>query len=366
MMMSRPRCSPVKSRLWYDFFLSPIIPGYHWLVRSCGFWAVAWATLLTTITISACSNQYMHDDTASGISDVQTVSPLIEFIGPDFTQRSLEENQQHAEKLEGQRQELISQCMREAGFDYIPHPAPFGITGIRSGVDYQPNDYYWVTQWGYGIVDSPFGSTAQIIDMDGWNANNPNEELLAELSATERTAWRNALNGIAPIDSIDGAAVFPEEMTRAELGCSRWAANEVPFTAPGQDLLLTDEFAPLLEALSQMNIELQNNPSVLAVEEDWSNCMADAGFPGFSAQWMAKSRIESELSALPVDQRSGTERAVALQEREISMALVDLACRESTNFTDRQNAARLAAEEQFVADHRTELEAFRSAAEQRD
>jgi len=164
-------------------------------------------------------------------------------------------------------------------------------------------------------------------------------------------------------------------MTKEQLGCSRWASDQVPQTAPGQELLLSDEFAPLLEAINQMGRNLQEDPDMLATAQDWLDCMANAGYPEFGSsnyvgsiygrQYLASSSIESARGQLSEEQRIGTEQAAALQEREIALALADLDCRVAVDYTERRNAIQLAAETQFVEDNRPALEAFRSASEQR-
>jgi len=294
------------------------------------------------------------------------VSPLTEFIGLDWSQRSVEENQRLVADIEAQRQDLISGCMHDAGFEYIPNPSPILVGGIRTGADYRPNDRDWVTQWGYGIVDSPSGSVAQHLDMDEWNATDPNSALLDEMSPQEQSAWRDAFNGIAPIDVVDGVAIFPEDMTVEELGCSRWAQNQVPFVAPGQELLFTDEFAPLWDSIVQMQTTLNDSPEMLAVDQDWSNCMANAGFVGLRKPALAQAQVEIAWSQIPAEQRTGTDRAAELQEQEISLALADLDCRASTSYFERRNAITLATETQFVEDHRADLNALLSAREQRE
>ena len=54
----------------------------------------------------------------------------------------------------------------------------------------------------------------------------------------------------------------------------------------------------------------------------------------------------------------------ALGERELKLALIDLDCREKTSFATKSLEIQFALEEKFIAENKTELEAFKAAAEQ--
>ncbi len=54
----------------------------------------------------------------------------------------------------------------------------------------------------------------------------------------------------------------------------------------------------------------------------------------------------------------------ALGEEEVELALADLGCREETDYRQKAQDIQFELEEQFIADHESELEALRAAAEQ--
>ena len=56
--------------------------------------------------------------------------------------------------------------------------------------------------------------------------------------------------------------------------------------------------------------------------------------------------------------------AMGVIAMEVELALADLDCREETDYTDRSTDIARDAEQQFVDDHRSELEAMKAAAEQ--
>lgn len=94
--------------------------------------------------------------------------------------------------------------------------------------------------------------------------------------------------------------------------------------------------------------------------------MADAGEPGFATQQEATDSISQELNAYYENQTEYIEDDPALDElgeREIALALVDLDCREKVDYRAQYQKVTYALEEQFVADHKAELDAFKADAE---
>jgi hypothetical protein len=54
----------------------------------------------------------------------------------------------------------------------------------------------------------------------------------------------------------------------------------------------------------------------------------------------------------------------ALAEREVELALADLDCREETDYRDRHAAITREVEQQFIDDHKAELDAMIASVEQ--
>jgi len=332
------------------------------------------AVAAATLSMCACTAQTGNNSAATNTTnETQTapqVSPLSEFIGLGWEERPYEENQRIDAEREARKQELISQCMHEAGFDYVVYPAPTGNAGIRSGVDYRPDDIEWVSQWGYGIIDSPFGSVAKITDLNIWQANNPNNEFLAEMSDSERAAWQTALDGTS---APDGQPVAYEELPEEHWGCTRWAQSRVSTLPPGRELLTTDEFADLYRAIQELGNNWRASTDYVELNQDWAYCMADLGYPAKSAGFTmddpltAQMYVLQQTKALRIDRDQGIDVSAQLpklQELETETALDDLTCRDTTDYNNRKTAIVLAAENQFVNDYRAQLEAYRSAAEQ--
>ena len=307
-------------------------------------------------------------------SQLALQSPLDEFrsalVGSPWESELLPDN----ERLEvfsssiSQMENLIAQCMREAGFDYQPAPEAHQLT-LADG-SWRPNDRDWVAQFGY---DGWGLTSVQQANSPGWSRGiNPSQRLANNtLTESEMLAWNQAfyghiftvINALRAGESTEfSLGELHANPTRENVGCSGWAeAMIVP-----NDNQLTDirlEFAPLFAALSDMKFALANEIS--SADRDWANCMADSAFPNFERQIDAREfanerKAEFDLSYDGTD----TPERQRLREQLVELALADFDCRIATDFDGHQTERRIAAETRFVNDHRTELEALRSAVEQ--
>jgi len=290
--------------------------------------------------------------------------PLDEYLSPIWT-TSMAEAQQLEQELERNTQELIAQCMHEAGFDYVPFvPEPEPIVEVE---EERPDDLDWVTQWGYGLLWSPGGSI-QAVPIGGIGEDNPNYELLNSLSEAERAAYQIALDGppLSPVADGESGEMVTIVLER---GCRGWARMEANSRTPS-GVWNSDEFAPLREAVTSMSQADWVLNELAIINADWATCMADAGYLGLERQQDAKWVIYDEMSAtmLQVVQNGGdfatAPELAEYREREIEMALADLQCRERVNYRERTSDVAFEMQTQFVNDHRSELEAFRAAIEQ--
>jgi len=348
----------------------------------------AFGVLALTMTVAACGQAGATGDRAAPTASA-TVSPLNEILNVVWgTNLSQEEQQRRIDEQAIRREELIAQCMNDAGFDYTPNP---GNTTVSIGDDgmWQPDDREWVTQWGYGAVRSPWNArweaeeAARLDSGEVETWTDPNQELWNTMSESELQAWQEALWG-PPQDTLpegiisDEGQILDMDAWNANRGCNGLAWAEIDADS-AWSLTQADEFRDLFEAMDQMHQTVGDDPALAALELEWSNCMADAGHPGFTRQFDAQNSIFNELNGLwdEVDwetwnwETQGSPNPsnhpawAALQEREIELALTDLDCRESVDLRGRQEAIQFAAERQFIADHRAALDALVAAAEQR-
>jgi len=317
-------------------------------------------TAIVALGIAAgCAGAAPNDD-AAATTPVQ-LSPIEEFTAAAFgTGLSAEVQRQQAEELELRRQEIMAQCMNEKGFEYIPHVAIFG--GATDQGDIRPDDRDWVEQWGYGIVNTPSGSSRFFSVFADEMPANPNQGIWDNLSAAEAPLYWEALYGPPPepTEFIQGVAI---STGASEIGgCLRQAELEVP-----RNLMASSEFELLSEALNHFNTDFENNPEVVAADNDWANCMANRGHTGLTRQVDAERRTHNRfLDQFPTraSRNPSSPAVIEFQEQEIAIALNDLDCREQTDYRSRVADARFVAETQFVAENRAALEAFRAAAEE--
>jgi len=290
--------------------------------------------------------------------------PLDEYLGPIWS-GSLVEAQQIAYELERDTQELIAQCMHDAGFEFIPFvPEPIELTPVEQE---RPDDRDWVTQWGYGLLWSPAGS-AQALPAVSMPQDDPNYEYVQSLSEAERSAYMIALDG-EPLVGVPSENSGEVIITVEERGCRGWARAEANSRTP-LAIWNSDELAPLQEAVMMMSQAGWVVSELAAINADWANCMADAGHLGLERPQDARQRISDEMSDAKLQVAiAGGDFATApelaeYREREIEMALADLDCRDQVDYRNRTSDVAFEMQTQFVNDHRAELEALRVAFEQ--
>jgi len=297
------------------------------------------------------------------------VSPFDEFRNLLWGMGMDEESQQRQFEADRVREEnMIAQCMNELGFEYIPFVDSV-VLSFGNDEDWNPDDPDWVARYGYGwVVSPPGGRGGARISVD-MNNVGPNAQMLSELSETERSAWNNALWNM-------GAGFEREVEGVIQRDCFNWARMSV--SAESRTIANLAEFAPLMEAIAQMHDSLRWDIS--DADRAWSTCMADAGFPGFDRQREASETIAEEYGPARIaatldpswDQTFNNPTVenspvmAALHEREVALATADLNCRITTDFEAGREAHIHTVENQFIIDHRADLEALRAAAEQRD
>ena len=116
-----------------------------------------------------------------------------------------------------------------------------------------------------------------------------------------------------------------------------------------------------------------SDPAMVELDAAWSACMEAAGHGGFATQVDAQNSIYDQQNKLYEDAApaEGEEYVEpdpaamdALGEQEVELALADLDCREETDYRQQAQDIQFELEERFIADHESELEALRAAAEQ--
>lgn len=306
-----------------------------------------------------------------GADSAEQESPLSEYMSAIYGgDLSPEEQQAQSEEQNRQVEEQVADCMQDEGFEYVPNTASYGSSTSGEDVVYEPEDRDWVGQYGYGAVNSPWNE--QPVDPDQQEYVDPNADYVASLSESEQTAFNEALYGPQPSEEEQAAMedeTYEYDWTTA--GCYGAAQHEV---YEASDPTQSEEFAPLMDAMNKLYETLASDPGMADLDAAWSACMDDGGHGGFATQADAQNSIydaQNEIySAVPVDAEGNSTGEVdqaaldALGEQEIDLALADLDCREQTDYRAKANDIQFTLEEQFIDDHKSELEALKAAAEQ--
>lgn len=279
-------------------------------------------------------------------------------------------------------QEILAECMSEQGFEYLPLSY-----GDSFSVSYSDEDWgspEWVQQYGYGVTtqdemheESDFDEEDEFYD--------PNWEALEAMSDSERMAWEEAMWGawdeVSEDDWIDDDedAYFGDYDWQSS-GCQGKAQYEV-YESEYEDSVWEDPaMEELFLAIERIYEQTERDPKALEAHSDWSECLADAGFPEFSTPMEAEDSIWDEYQAIwdradeLIDWESvdwddedvqdpygalidGAEMA-ELREREVELAVADHSCREERNLESRLLSVQFEYEEEFLEEHQAQIDAM--------
>ena len=206
---------------------------------------------------------------------------LEDFLGFSFDDP--EANAAFAADMERRVQESIASCMAQEGFEYVPAVRPQGAGFFAfDQEEYARERGFGITTW-YG-EEGFFSSDEDWVD--------PNAEIVASLSESERNAYQEVLYGKDPFSG------GPDESDDIESVGDLWGsgcngkAYEVVYGAMDEVFM---ELGPQLEELNQ---RVEADPRFREAEEMWAGCMADRGFPYDSQQTMYEQVNEEFLRRL--------------------------------------------------------------------
>jgi hypothetical protein len=258
--------------------------------------------------------------------------------------------------------------MSEAGFDYLPYIVDTSTYFSESDPALHPRlfDRDWVAQYGWGFISSPYQDWIRdhppVVEVD------PNTDYRASLTPGAAVAYYQAL--YVPSAMIEGneyLGTSQETYEWQDFGCVGAAQHQVQ----GDNPKTSSEFDPILEEVSEFNSR-PPSAKILRLNTLWSDCMADKGYsavtdPG-SARYVFMNEVLGPVEAgldlgigeSPLDR----PEVLALVDEEVAMALAAFDCGTVTNYDAIAWQDEFDAQEQFIADHKAELEAYRLAAEQ--
>ncbi|MFP3913432.1 MAG: hypothetical protein ACLFWM_01030 [Actinomycetota bacterium] len=298
---------------------------------------------------------------------------------------------------EARVQEAIRQCMAEQGFEYQPVMPPEEAFSV-SEVDEEER----VRTQGFGIT-TYFGNEEEM--GMGQEFEDPNQDMLEEMSDSERQAWQEALYGTqeeqeelmeTEIDEETGETMMTS--TGFGAGC-QGEAYEAEFGDQEQTQDLWRELEPQMEEMRQ---RVEADPRIVELNEEWSACMAEAGyefesrndmydtvfedfrqrleeivgpnmgrsdpFEGWTQEEIeaffeesTEEEIEAFMSEAEEEARQDVdmEAVEALQQEEIDIAVTDFECAEGWNDTYTEVNSEYEAD--FIEENRDTLEEIRQA-----
>jgi hypothetical protein len=315
------------------------------------------------LLLSGCSGSEKDD---TGSAGAEQGSPLEKYLSAAYgADLSPEEQEEKFAEQQRQTEELVAQCMQEEGFEYTPATDTGAYMSSGEDTEWKPDDREWVAQYGYGAVKSPFSeempSEEEFVD--------PNADYVASLSESEQMAFYEALHGPQP-DEEEMSEGGEMEYDWTQAGCMGAAQHEVA----GEDPSQSEEFKPLFEAINELYTDTASWPGTAELDAEWATCMEDAGHGGHASPMEAQNSIYDELNKVhenvdmseepsaPIEPDQAAMDAIA--EREVELALADLDCREEIDYRDRHAEITREVEQQFIDDHKAELDAMIASVEQ--
>jgi hypothetical protein len=298
-----------------------------------------------TLTLSACS---LFPGAAGSEKLDPTKGPLSEYMSAFYGEQDEEFYAKQAQEIE----ELVAACMNEEGFEYIP----VDQTQYSSDFDWEERQTKeWIAANGYGVNLTEEQQEEQNSQYEDFE--DPNSEYVESLSESEMTAYYEALWGPQPTEeelNEDGSYEYNWETS----GCYGVSQHEVTGDQPYDQ----DEFKPLFDAMNTLYQDQSKDPRMKELDAAWASCMADAGFGEFKIKADAANSIYEQQNEFwennPEGNPPSAEQTAEWREVELDVALADYECGEETNYTQESLKVQFELEEQFIKDHKSELDAL--------
>ncbi|WP_291050508.1 hypothetical protein [Herbiconiux sp.] len=261
-------------------------------------------------------------------------------------------------------QDAVAVCMKEQGFDYKPDLNSTTTLVMDPEMEWGSEEFAKTN--GYGITTDISGLTGA----PSGEYVDPNQQYIDSLSPTEQTAYNDALWGAPLVDpdaSGDDASAEVGDASNYDwhdAGCMGAAQHEHGlFSDPADD----PEYASLTEEMGALYEKAHSSPAVQAEEEEWSSCLASAGYPGFEHKDDPLSHFSDRMGelqktgdGLQAGQPSDLDPAAlaALQEEEIATAVADFDCARDTGYAETLQREQTRIEQEFVDENKDRLDAL--------
>lgn len=237
---------------------------------------------------------------------------------------------------------LIAQCMKDEGFEYTePYLSDMDL---KQGEGLSPSE--WAATYGYGYAAG----------IKKYLAKDVAES--TETSSQDR-AYSLALYGPEIIETDEEEKPTYDWETQ---GCLGWAYHEA--TGGVDEVFREPDNAFILGEIDALALRVKNHKDMADIADDWSQCMADAGYLGLStltsAQEQALIWYQDIVSGTATDQSSPLTVEEAAQ-REIDLAIADLGCQESTKSASRAQQLRWQLEQELITKYPREVQSLKES-----
>ncbi|MCE7011039.1 hypothetical protein LWC34_50785 [Kibdelosporangium philippinense] len=246
--------------------------------------------------------------------------------GPASTPQVQQQQQSKEDQEKARLENLIADCMKAQGFEYIARPRSADNTaevqeknvGGRdpSMVPYETLKTYR-QKYGFGVYSRDVFPTDPAVGNSPPPPPDPNQAIRDKLDPAQRDAYDKALGG--GLLTAENGKKF-----RGEDGCTTKAAMQVypPQTQAPPDPAKQAEFKQLLQ-------RFQTDPQLLNASQAYGTCLRQAGFQVASTK---PGVIESTMQQTFLKERSEKPDTIDANtaqqglQREIQAALKDLDC----------------------------------------
>ncbi len=296
------------------------------------------------LVMAACSSSSPATEHASPSSD----GPLFDALNAIYAVQG--DPEVALWQMEVLREELIAECMVKEGFEYTPNPQSEIVIPQEPWANgLEPGSLEYRQQFGYGMIQSRMEGVQEFSNVSPGQVD-PNEAYLRSLTASEKRAFNEALWGPVyegqPYD--DSIASSPISGSDSK-GCYNWATNHEEMRRFNPEALFQDpEFADLDEAFLTLDQQIQEQPEIVKLNQEWSDCMADEGHPALTKPASFDEGFRADLLAIENWDALSAEQIEDLQEREISEAVAELGCIEKVDFWDRYRETSFRVQQEIV------------------
>ncbi len=268
-------------------------------------------------------------------------------------------DQHEARELEAENE--VAACMLAAGFSYVPyvdHTEFITTTELDEFRDLDPVEQ--ARQIGYGFIADVRANNGQVAGVE-----NPNDVIRHSLSPAGQEAYGRALVGFIPdsssADPTDAAESDGEDYSDFVPGCYQQTSNTAQAGLFEADPIWTE----FLADRDAFDTRLAQNGQLVALNQHWSDCIADAGWPGLEMPQAAFELAHAEWTVWANDP-SKTELPTAaqfgaMQEREVTIALADAICQEELSYQEVHRAIQDPLEQAFVDERAEDIAYLQSA-----